>query len=60
MQHPHNDKFYNYDLIKESLTGYGRMIYYRADDKDEDGNPDPTQISGRKNWLMRITEGEFW
>ena len=42
MQHPHNDKFYNYDLIKESLTGYGRMIYYRADDKDEDGNPDPT------------------
>ena len=60
MLYPYKDKFMDYDTIRDCLTGYGRMIFYRAIDKDALGRPDPTVVSTRKNWIMFIKEGEFY
>ena len=59
MVYPFTDKFVLWDEIRDSLTGYGRMIYYQTFTKDRSGQPDPTVISSQKNWIMFIKEGEF-
>jgi len=43
-------KFLKFDDIKEHITGYGRMIYY----KSNNSNPDP-----QFNELEKVDEGHF-
>ena len=43
--------FLRFDDIRDSLTGYGRMVYY----KSNHSNPDPVY-----NELERMEEGHFY
>lgn len=65
MIYPYKDKFVCLESIRESLTGYGRFIFYQAFGKDNAISPsggggcDPTLLAHRRNWLMEVREGAF-
>jgi len=64
MLYPYIHKFLFFDDIKDSLTGYGRFIYYRAmckvkSPETNDVDFDPTHEGNTMNWLSSIKEGRF-
>lgn len=58
MIYPFTRKFLLYDDIKESLTGYARIVSFRCFFTGTDGLPDPTADNVEKyNWIMTVQEG---
>jgi hypothetical protein len=57
MLYPYNHQFILYDDIKESLSGFGRIIEFRTYSKNREGNLDPSFAEVKKNWIMNIKEG---
>jgi hypothetical protein len=59
MLYPYTHQFILYDDIKDSLTGFGRFMYYRCLAKNRLGDYDPTFDAEKQNWIMEIKEGQF-
>jgi hypothetical protein len=58
MLYPFKHKFILYDDIKDSLTGFMRVIEFRCFKADHDGLPDPSQEGSEKhNWILNMSEG---
>jgi len=59
MLYPYKNKFILWDDIKDSLTGFARVIEFRCFRNGNDKQADPTYEGAfRENWLISITEGE--
>lgn len=60
MLYPYKNKFILWDDIKDSLTGFARVIEFRCFRNGNDKQADPTYEGAfRENWLISITEGEI-
>jgi hypothetical protein len=60
MLYPYTNQFVIYDDIKDSLTGFGRIMSYRCFATNEHGDYDPTFDAEKQNWIMEIKEGHFY
>lgn len=60
MLYPYTNKFLLLDDIKDSLTGFARIIEFRCFNAGMDGKADPSlDGSVRHNWILSITEGQI-
>ena len=59
--YPYKNKFILWEDIKDSLTGFARVIEFRCFRNGNDKQADPTYEGAyRENWLISISEGELY